>query len=114
MTRGDDTIERAAGKLEQASASAAARGGLVGRAAAELSQDAAFLRRLKPSLIKARARGRTPPEPASAPPVPAQLPHRGHDGNGSPNPFLVVGIALAAGVLLAKAIDWRSHAHPRR
>lgn len=25
----------------------------------------------------------------------------------------VVGAALAAGVLLAKLIDWRGHAHPR-
>jgi hypothetical protein len=29
------------------------------------------------------------------------------------NPFLVVAGAAAAGVLLAKLIDWRGHAHPR-
>ena len=33
---------------------------------------------------------------------------------GSPNPVIVVGAAFAAGCLLAKAIDWRGHAHPRR
>jgi hypothetical protein len=26
---------------------------------------------------------------------------------------LVVGVAAAAGVLLAKIVDWRGHAHPR-
>jgi hypothetical protein len=30
-----------------------------------------------------------------------------------PNPFVVVGAALALGVFLAKVLDWRSHAHPR-
>jgi hypothetical protein len=34
-------------------------------------------------------------------------------GSG-PNPFVVAGAAFAAGSLLAKLIDWRSHAHPRR
>jgi hypothetical protein len=29
------------------------------------------------------------------------------------NPFLVVGVAFALGIALAKWIDWRSHAHPR-
>ncbi len=32
----------------------------------------------------------------------------------SPNPFAVAGAAFALGTLLAKLIDWRSHAHPRR
>jgi hypothetical protein len=31
----------------------------------------------------------------------------------SVNPFLVVAVAAAAGILLAKLIDWRGHAHPR-
>jgi hypothetical protein len=30
------------------------------------------------------------------------------------SPFAVVALALAAGVALAKWIDWRGHAHPRR
>jgi hypothetical protein len=29
------------------------------------------------------------------------------------SPWLVVGAALLGGYVLAKAIDWRSHAHPR-
>jgi hypothetical protein len=31
-----------------------------------------------------------------------------------PSPFAVAAVAIAVGALLAKAIDWRSHAHPRR
>ena len=31
-----------------------------------------------------------------------------------PNPFVVAGAAFAAGSVLAKVIDWRGHAHPRR
>ena len=34
-------------------------------------------------------------------------------GRLSPSPFLVIGVALVAGVALAKWIDWRGHAHPR-
>jgi hypothetical protein len=30
------------------------------------------------------------------------------------NPLLVAGAAFGVGSLLAKVIDWRSHAHPRR
>jgi len=29
------------------------------------------------------------------------------------NPFLVLGLAFALGITLAKWIDWRTHAHPR-
>ena len=32
---------------------------------------------------------------------------------GGPNPWLVAGAALVAGIALAKWIDWRGHAHPR-
>jgi hypothetical protein len=31
----------------------------------------------------------------------------------SVNPFVVVATAVAAGVLVAKLVDWRGHAHPR-
>lgn len=30
-----------------------------------------------------------------------------------PSPWAVLGGALAGGYALAKAIDWRGHAHPR-
>ena len=35
-------------------------------------------------------------------------------GKGGPNPFVVAGAAFAVGTVLAKLIDWRGHAHPRR
>jgi hypothetical protein len=35
-------------------------------------------------------------------------------GKHGPSPFVVAGAAFAAGTILAKLIDWRSHAHPRR
>jgi len=79
----------------------------------ELAEDREFLRKLRPSLIAARARSRNP---TAAAPRAAQLPARG-DGLGpapaGPNPFLVIGVALVLGVALAKVIDWRGHAHPR-
>jgi hypothetical protein len=31
-----------------------------------------------------------------------------------PSPVVIVAAAFAAGFLLAKVIDWRGHAHPRR
>ena len=31
----------------------------------------------------------------------------------APNPFLVAAAALALGILAAKLVDWRGHAHPR-
>jgi hypothetical protein len=34
--------------------------------------------------------------------------------SSSPNPLAVIGGALVAGYVLAKAIDWRGQAHPRR
>ena len=84
----------------------------------ELAEDAAFLRKLKPSLIAARARGEVPTdgEPGPAAPLAPAGPQHGKrpkaPGSG-PNPFLVVGAALAIGFLLAKVIDWRGHAHPK-
>ena len=85
----------------------------------ELTDDAAFLRKLKPSLIAARARGQAPtdrdagaqPPAPSAPPL-GDRPAKKKRGGG-PSPLVVVGAALAAGIVIAKVIDWRGHAHPR-
>lgn len=72
-----------------------------------MNRDAEFLHKLKPSLIKARLQGR----PRSAPSGP-QLGPQSMDEQG-PNPLLLVAGAMAGGILLAKIVDWRSHAHPR-
>ena len=53
--------------------------------------------------------------PAPVAPSGPQLERPKPTRNGSsPNPAIVVVAAFAAGCLLAKAIDWRGHAHPRR
>jgi hypothetical protein len=44
---------------------------------------------------------------------PSRQPTRKKRASGGPNPFLVLGVALVAGVALAKWIDRRGHAHPR-
>jgi hypothetical protein len=120
VSKGDLLVERGASRLQALADRAAARGDGVGEwLADELRNDAVFLRRLKPSLIAARARGDAPTNqmPETPPPTPAKpkkppRPQR-KPGGGGPAPLLVVGAALVAGVLLAKAVDWRSHAHPR-
>jgi hypothetical protein len=125
MTKADVAVEKGAQRLQELADRAAARGDGVGEwLAEELANDAAFLRKLKPSLIKARAKGRAPiaraedrePEAPSAPQItaPRRKPKaKKRRRSGGPNPFLVAGVALAAGIALAKVIDWRGHAHPR-
>ncbi len=114
----DRLVERGADKLEELARNAAVSDGVMSSFADELAEDAAFLRRLKPSLIAARARGDAPtnlPPAAPRPVAPSgpQLGNRPKKGGGGPNPFVVIGAALALGIFLAKLIDWRSHAHPR-
>jgi hypothetical protein len=117
MTKVDHAVERGAQRLQELADKAAARGDGVGEwLAEELTNDAAFLRKLKPSLIKARARSEAPANPEPTAPTSPQLGRRPKKkrkrGGKRPAPVLVVGAALVAGVLLAKVLDWRGHAHP--
>ncbi len=123
MSRGDEKIDAAADKLQAAAERAATQGGLKAKLAGPLAEDAAFVRKLKPSLIVARARGAAPtnqkPGEGVVAPSGPQLgqrpkPRGGGAGGAEQNPFVVIGGALAVGVLLAKLVDWRSHAHPRK
>jgi hypothetical protein len=112
----DQTIDRAADKLQELADKAAGQNGLKGKLAEPLAEDAAFLRKLKPSLVAARVRGDAPTDekPVSGtvtPVTPAPKPEK--PNGGGPNPWLVVAGALVAGIALAKWIDWRGHAHPR-
>jgi hypothetical protein len=119
MTRGDQLIDRAADRLEELAEQGARGNGLKAKLAGELSDDAAFLRKLKPSLIAARARGEQPtderaPQPkAPSGPQVREAPPPKPPKTGGPNPFLVIGAAVVVGVALAKWLDWRGHAHPR-
>ena len=63
MNKGDALVERASQRLRRLSEKAAARGGLAAKLAGPLAEDAAFVRKLKPSLIKARAKGQQTSEP---------------------------------------------------
>jgi hypothetical protein len=120
MTKADLLVERGATRLQQLARRAAQRGDGIGEwLAEELNEDAAFLRKLKPSLIAARARGESPAA-QPAPPVPGPPPQASRADkpkkkkrSGGPSPLVIVGAAFATGILLAKVIDWRGHAHPR-
>ena len=134
----DQTVERAANKLQQLANQLAGEGGLKAKLAQPLAEDADLIRKMKPSLIKARAKGQAPA--AAKPPVRDSGPAEGVRGNrevpptrgatspsspqlgarpktkkkgAGPTPWIVVGAALAAGIVLAKWIDWRGNGHPR-
>ena len=115
MTKADQAVDTAADKLESFVEHARASGGVKAKAAEALADDPAFLRKLKPSLIAARAKGETPSEDRISPPAPSgpQLVRPPKPGNAGASPWIVVGAALAAGYTLAKVMDWRGHAHPR-
>lgn len=140
MTKADLIVERGAQRLQELADKAASRGDGVGTwLSEELRTDAAFLRKLKPSLVKARARGEAPAphdpappqpsaqqpdgeEPAAPPPPPPPpaasrrpkaKPKKKKARRGGPPPIVIVGAAFVAGILIAKVVDWRGHAHPR-
>ena len=112
--KADQLVDRAADQLQQMADTAAGEGGLAARFAQPLADDAEFLRKLKPSLIKARAKGRAPknqkPGHGSVAPTGAK-PKRPGSGSG-PSPLLFIGLAFAAGIVLAKIIDWKNDATP--
>jgi hypothetical protein len=114
MTRVDQAFETAAEKLETFVQDARRQGGVKAKVGEALAEDPEFLRRLKPSLVKARAKGESPREPKHEPrPTPEPKPEQRKSPGGGPNPWLIVGVAFAAGYVLAKFVDWRGHAHPR-
>jgi hypothetical protein len=125
LTKGDVLVERASRFLEDLAQRAAHEGGLAAKLAEPLAEDAVFLRKLKPSLVAARLRGEPAtdghvvvPDRPDAEPPPGEAPvakptPRPPKRRGGPNPILVVGIAFVVGVVAAKWIDWRGHAHPR-
>jgi hypothetical protein len=112
-TKGDEMVERAASRLDDLSEQASSGDGVKAKLADPLAEDADFLRKMKPSLVKERIKGNEPDEPSGgAPPRPKPKAKRRGSGGG-PNPFLVIVLAFAVGYALAKTLDWRGHAHPR-
>ena len=117
-TKADQLVDRGADRLQALADKAAASGGFKAKLAQQLADDAVFLRKLKPSLMVARAKGEAPTnqKPGSGVVAPAgpQLGKRPSASDGSgPSPLVVIAAALAVGIVLAKLIDWRGHAHPR-
>jgi hypothetical protein len=116
--KADQLVDKGADRLQAFANKAAASGGVKAKLAQELADDAAFLRKLKPSLIVARAKGEAPtnqkPGSGTVSPTSPQLGKRPKPKNGlGLNPFVVVAAALVLGIVVAKVIDWRGHAHPR-
>jgi hypothetical protein len=127
-TKADEMVERAASRLDELSQQAAASNGVKAKLAPELADDAEFLRKMKPSLVKERIKGNQPVEPAGgagrpgapspqpqaqAKPKPKPRKPKRSGGGGGPSPILVLAAAFAIGYVLAKTLDWRGHAHPR-
>jgi hypothetical protein len=119
LEKSDAAVDTAADKLQQTADSLAGQSGVKAKLAKPLADDAEFLRKLKPSLMVARAKGEAPtdeqPTEGRVTPSPAAVadqPDTKKKRSG-PSPWLVLGIALAAGILVARMIDWRGHAHPR-
>jgi len=54
------------------------------------------------------------PATARRPAAPNGPQHASKRATAGPNPFVIAGVAFGIGTLLAKLIDWRGHAHPRR
>jgi hypothetical protein len=123
MTKADQKVESAADKLEQFVREAQRSGGVKAKVGEALAEDPEFLRKLKPSLIAARAKGEAPTnEPAGSPATPRSAPSgpqlerpklKKRKKSGGMSPWVVIGAALAGGYVLAKVLDWRGHAHPR-
>lgn len=121
MTRGDQVVERAATKLDEMAQHASREDGVKAKLAEPLAEDAALLRGMRPSQIAARVRGRPGGEPGAKHPLPAPDPepepeHRVKPEpkpRGGPSPILIAIGAFAMGLVIAKIVDWRGHAHPR-
>ena len=116
MTRGDQAVETAADKLETVVKEAQRSGGVKAKVGAALADDPEFLRKLKPSLIAARAKGEAPTDGEATqvtPPAPKQKPKAKKKRGGGPNPFVVIAALFAVGVALAHGVDWVGQRYPR-
>jgi hypothetical protein len=112
-TKADQAVDRAADQLQEMADKAAAEGGVAAKLAQPLADDAEFLRKLKPSLIRARAKGEAPTNQKPGHGSVRQTGKRPKgSGKSGPSPFLIIGIAFAVGLAVAKIIDWRNDADP--
>jgi hypothetical protein len=121
MKPADQKVDQAADKVQELANRMAGEGGAKAKLADPLAEDADLIRKMKPSLIKARIKGEAPTDQKpgettiapSAPQLGSAPKPKKKGGRGGPNPWIVVGVALALGIFIAKWIDWRGDAHPR-
>jgi hypothetical protein len=120
MTKGDQLVERAANRLGSFARESAGETGLKGKLAEPLADDAELLRGMRPSRIAARLRGR--PDDAALPssakekppaPLPSEHPRKKKSPRRGPPAIVLAVGAFALGLVIAKVVDWRGHAHPR-
>jgi hypothetical protein len=123
MKAADQKVDQAADKVQEFANRLAGGEGAKAKLADPLAEDADLIRRMKPSLIMARVKGEAPTDQRpgetvvapsgpqlGSPPKPKK---QKKGGRGGPNPWIVVGVALALGIFIARWIDWRGDAHPR-
>lgn len=123
MNKADAALDSASDRLRDLSGRLDERGGVPGKLAEPLAEDADFLPKLKPSLVKERLKDDpTGSSPAAEAPSTGKRRHSsraekkrsgGGKQGGARKTLSLVGAAFGAGVVLAKIIDWRGHAHPR-
>ena len=109
-TKADQVVDKAADHLQEMADKAAAEGGVAAKVAQPLADDAEFLRKLKPSLIKARAKGMAPTN--QKPGHGSVSPHREAPGE-RPRPEPVPRSSASpspSGIAVAKIIDWSDDA----
>jgi hypothetical protein len=100
LTRDDDIVGRTADRVHELAEKPANGNGLRARLARPLARQAAL------------PAGQEPEAGAVAPSGP-QLGRRPKTRGQGPNPFAVAAAAFAVGILVAKLVDWRGHAHRR-
>jgi hypothetical protein len=115
MSKVDELVDSGADRLQQAAERTAGQPGYKAKVSEELADGAAFVRKLKPSLMVARAKGEAPTnqKPGEGVVMPTAAPEKTKSARRGPSPWLIMGAALAVGILVAKIIDWRGYAHPR-
>ena len=111
-TKADQAVDRAADHLQEMADKAAAEGGLAAKFAQNLADDADFLRKLKPSLMRARAKGMAPTHQKPSHGTVNSTSKRPRSPRQGPSPFLIIGLAFAVGIAVAKFIDWKNDANP--
>jgi hypothetical protein len=110
-----------ADKRETVVTDAQPSGGVEAKVGDEVADDPDVVRKLKPTLIAERIKtespkGESPTDDRPVAPSGPQVsrPTAPSRRSGGLSPWAVLGVAFVAGYVLAKTIDWRGHAHPRR